>query len=268
LLTAAVVSLMVPPAFAVCACDPKVQEAKYTKELAVAEKKGDKAKIITLCGALGKVYDRLKKPEKATANFQRAIDVSESFYGASSIQTAQALVHYAAHYRAAGEDEKAEPLLGKAEKIFTGRTGFGDTAEVQTLDELALIASNKNEVAKAKTYFDRSLLLKRKMYGGKSKEVAGQLETQAIFCRGRGDCDAEPLLKEAIAIRGIAQKKKSDPMILWDAEILAGVEAGKKKYAEAEKLYSQVLAQKVKLFGKDSPAAKATQAMLDKVKSR
>ena len=97
---------------------------------------------------------------------------------------------------------------------------------------------------------ERALSMQRQFYQADHPELASSLYQLALLQQRSGHYDAaEPLFKEALAIRRRLYRTASHPDIAQSLHGLAGIYHRRGRYAEAEPLYREALRQRRVLYG-------------------
>jgi tetratricopeptide (TPR) repeat protein len=155
-------------------------------------------------------------------------------------------------YQRLGQHDAARPLLEEALSIE--RLGGADSAQLaQSLNDLGVLLREDGDVARATPLLEESLAMRRRVLGGKDKDVAVTLVELARAYEDRGARDrAEPLFREALDIRRevlgeahreTATSKGELALLLWRRGDIAG----------AEPLFRQALETSRAALGEDHP---------------
>ncbi len=185
---------------------------------------------LTSMNNLAASYWRIKRLDKSIPLFEEVLPLREKKLGRGHPDTLMTVANLGVNYKDAGRVTEALPLLEeayRASKKYPAISWVG----VQLLDGYAKAGKH----AEARKLIDELLADVRKKLPKESPQLAGMM---AVFGQTlldmKGYAEAEPLLRECLAIR---EKTQPDAWNTFNTQSrLGGALLGQKKYADAEPL--------------------------------
>lgn len=175
----------------------------------------------------------------AERSLSGAIVKAERF-GRDDPRVALSLSQLAQVYAVQGKYVEAEPLYGRALKIYQSARGEESLDVAATLNNLGVLHRMHGQYSEAEPYLKRALAIKEKLLGPMHQDVALSAKNLAMvyFVQGRYE-QAESLFRRALAIR----EQEPDTLDLAKSlEDYAGVLRKLQRQADAERLEARAKA--------------------------
>jgi tetratricopeptide (TPR) repeat protein len=190
----------------------------------------DRAKFAGTWDGLGVCYWKLKRYDKAIPVYEQNLTLRRQTKGEKDRETVQTKINLGVNYRDAGRANDAIPMLEQAD-----RDGRAIPSLRWARAELMAAYVAARKTAEGAALAKETLAEARKERAPESAALANELvSVGSDLVRLRASADAEPLLREGLAIR---EKVDADAWTTFSAKSLVGEAlAGQKKYAEAEPL--------------------------------
>jgi serine/threonine protein kinase len=185
---------------------------------------------------LAGAYQDAGRLDKAVPLFEQVLAKSKEKPGPDHPHTLITMNNLATAYQAAGRLDKAVPLFEQALAKLTEKLGSEHPNTLTALNNLGDTYLAAKQPGKAVPLL-RSLLdrQKKQLVGADNPRLAGvQADVASEFLKAGQAADAEPILRETLAIR---EKKEPDAWGTFNTRsLLGGALLGQHKYAEAEPL--------------------------------
>ncbi len=207
-----------------------VSPLEETLKLQIEKLGPDHPDTLESMNKLGYAYWSTKQLDKSIPLFEQALKLREAKLGRDDLETLRTVANLGVNYRDAGRLKEALPLLAEAHRATKK---YPDLRYV-TLELLDAYAK-AGEAVKLANLVQEELTAARKALAKDSPQLAQGLAMFGTFLlKSRAYAEAEPLLRECLAIRQEAQPD------MWSTfntkSVLGGALLGQKKNAEAEPL--------------------------------
>jgi serine/threonine protein kinase/tetratricopeptide (TPR) repeat protein len=157
----------------------------------------DKSRITTLL-ELGRARIGTGDLPGAEAPLQEALHLSQSNFGAASVESGHALWALGMLRHQQGQFGEAKDLYVRSLEILES-SGAPQTDVSDVLDDLAMVYGREQQWALAKQTYERALAVDRQMLGDDHPRVAWYLNNLAVVAQNMGDLKkAESLYRDAI----------------------------------------------------------------------
>ncbi|HEX4959652.1 MAG TPA: tetratricopeptide repeat protein [Thermoanaerobaculia bacterium] len=156
-------------------------------------------------------------------------------------------------YRTLGLYDSAAPLLERSLALRRQRFGEDHLEVADSLDNLAELYLQRDEIAKAEKTARRALAIRRKLRGEEDPAIAESLNQLGLVLLAKADfAGAEPLFRDALRIhrKYFGRADKENVPILTN---LAVLEKDKGDFAAAEGLYREAIALARSQYGMAHP---------------
>ncbi len=178
-------------------------------------------------------YWRAHRLDRSVPLLEETLRLREKVLGRNHVDTQMAVANMGVNYKDAGRLPEALPLLEEAHRASRTEPSIRWVA-VQLLDGYEKAGRWDDAAGLAKELLAGS----RKALPGDSPQLAGALAATGLtLLKANAFADAEPILRECLAIREKAQPD------LWSTfnsrSLLGGALLGRKKYPEAEPMLRQ-----------------------------
>jgi serine/threonine protein kinase len=183
----------------------------------------------TMAG-LAACYWSLRRLDQSVPLFEELLPIREKKLGRTHPNTLMAVANLGVNYKDAGRLKEAIPLLEEAHAASKTHAHLRFVG-LPLLDAYAKAGKS----AEAKTLIDELLADARKSLPKDSPPLAGRLAQFGMtLLEAKGYAEAEPLLRESLAIR---EKTQPDAWTTFNTQsMLGGAILGQKKYGDAEPL--------------------------------
>ena len=234
-----------------------VQSARIARERDRAQREATKATAINefLQETLGSANPRFGIGRDAT--ILDALDVAserigESFRDQPEIEAAVRNT-IGLTYIELAEYDKAEPLLRSALEIRQGTFGDNHPDVVESLNSLAALAGDRNDLSSSEALYRRAVSIARGLEGGDGVLLAESLNDLALILSRKGDYQAaEELYRESLSIlrRVLDGENHFVAVVLGNLAVSAHFMGDN---ATAESSYREVLALERNILGPEHP---------------
>jgi eukaryotic-like serine/threonine-protein kinase len=209
----------------------------------------DKSRIITLL-ELGRARIGTGDLPGAEAPLQEALHLSQSNFGASSVESGHALWALGMLRHQQGQFGEAKDLYVRSLEILES-SGAPQTDVSDVLDDLAKVYGREQQWTLAKQTYERALTVDRQVLGDDNPRVAWHLTNLAIVAQNMGDLKkAESLYRDAIRrmerAYGVGDPQTADA--IGNYGLLLQREG---RLAEAEPLLRSALALALSQYGQE-----------------
>jgi len=151
---------------------------------------------------LGVVLEGSGDPTGAKANYERALEISETQFGPSAAEVGDALVFLANMFLNTSRYEEARPHYERLLEIRESSLGPDHPKVGQTLNNLALLLQLSGDYEESESFYRRALSVKEKASGPDTLDVAWTVNGLASVLADLGDYSAAMSAYErALAIR-------------------------------------------------------------------
>jgi tetratricopeptide (TPR) repeat protein len=190
----------------------------------------DHPSTLTSMGNLATFYWSMKRLDQSVPLFEQLLPLREKKLGRGHPDTQMTVANLGVNYRDAGRVKEAIPLL---EEAYRASKKHPNLRWVGT--PLVDAYAKAGRPAEAAKLIDELLAVARRQLPKDSPQLAGLLaEYGLILLELKGFAEAEPLLRECLAIR---EAKEPDDWRTFNTQsMLGGALLGQKKYADAEPL--------------------------------
>lgn len=201
---------------------------------------------------LANAYREGSKPEKAEPLYIEALKVADENKATDPALLSATLTGLGRLYADKKRFPQAERLLTRALSLAgSPASPVPDALRLAALSSLAGLFMEQAQYGKAEPLFKQALELKERLLGRNHKDLEVELASLGRLHMSRRDFkSAEPYLRRAVFV---SQRGAGGHTLLYDRECLAITLHKLNKDREAELLYREVLAEREKRNGKDSP---------------
>ncbi len=199
---------------------------------------------------VAEAYVNAGKLDRAVPLFEESLALIKARFGAVHAEVASQALYMAGIYATTGRLQQALPLLEDASRAVRANPGLR-YLRGQILDTYIKVGQNDQAAA----------LAKEMLMEGRAKLPAGSLQLAGMMVQVgfallkiKAPAEAEPVLREALAIRGA---REPDAWTTFNTKSMVGAALlGQKKYAESEPLLKVAYAGMKQRAAKIPPEAK------------
>jgi tetratricopeptide (TPR) repeat protein len=220
----------------------------------------DPAVKAAMLDTLGNVYRSLGEFAKAEPMLKEGLQIREEKLGKDHEDTASSLHHLAWLRHDQGQYREAETLYRRALTIREKVLGPRHLATAATLFNLAYLLSYQDGIPtparldEAESLLRRVLDIRREQLPSDHRDLGWARVALAVVLYGRGNRDAEAQKHMVEGIRILGRGENQDAVSATFLKYFAATRArAAKRYAEAEKLYREVVAVTGNLLGEEHP---------------
>jgi serine/threonine protein kinase/Tfp pilus assembly protein PilF len=209
-----------------------------------------RAEVMTV---IGRVYQRLGVPDKATPLLEEATAIGRARHE-PTVQLAQSLNDLGVLRREGGDAVGATPLLEEALAMRRRLLGSEHKDVAVTLVELGRAYQNRGAGDRAEALFREALEIRRRVFGEEHRETATSKSALALLLWNRGDiAAAEPLFRQSLETsRAVLSDDHPNVGSSWNNLGLVLLDKG--DFVGAEPMFRRSLAIKRKQFGDAHPS--------------
>jgi tetratricopeptide (TPR) repeat protein len=220
----------------------------------------DPAVKAAMLDTLGNVYRSLGDFAKAEPMLTEGLRIREQTLGKDHEDTASSLHHLAWLRHDQGQYREAEDLYRRALAVREKRLGPTHLATAATLFNLAYLLAHQDDIPtparldEAERLLRRAIAIRRERLPGEHRDVGWAQVALAVVLYGRAGRDAEAKRHMMEGIKILGRGENQDAVSSAFLKYFAATRArGAKRFAEAEKLYREVLTTAGKVLGEQHP---------------
>ncbi len=214
--------------------------------------RGDERIHATAAEALALLMRQLYRYDDSERLFLEALDVRQRAADSDSPGLARLQHEYGILLREAGRFEEARTLHEKSLEERRGYFGYRHPEVAASLEELATVERFIGRFARAEALYRESLALRLSIHGKRHKEVADVKNALALALASWGRTEeAVTLLREVVDLNEELSGKSTEWATM--ASNLAVQLTDRGQYQEAEALFSEALAVRIRDLGDQHP---------------
>jgi hypothetical protein len=214
----------------------KYAEAQQTIEdiqkLEDGKSQNGRARLARCSLRLAKALLSTGNKERAAEACQRAVELSEEAFGASHLETANALSELSALQQEQGQLTEAQESVRRALQIHRKELGADSHQATQDLHRLASLLQESGDSAGAMHEYERVLAMNERQVGGNRKDMAEtQVRLAILYLNADRTSSARELLVHAIGML----ERSGGELLSLAMEAMAMVEDNSGRGSEAQR---------------------------------
>jgi len=201
---------------------------------------------------LGEVYYKLGQEQKALDLLTEALAKQRELLGENHLDVATTKLVLAMVHQDRGDYDVGAQLLSQALHTKTNLLGEQHFDVAEVLSVFAFFEQMRGDYRQAEIYFQQGLTISEQLAAGDNVYLAKLTKQLGGFYRYLDrNSDAEPLLREALAMQNRLYQGGPHPDINSTKRELAALLRDMEQFEESKKLYNEVIESRTKILGPD-----------------